>query len=122
MVWKEDWVARRLVADRFRDGRVFIAGDACHLWVPFAGFGMNAGIADVLNLTWLLGAHLSGWADERILDAYEAERRPITEQVSHFAMSQQQRHRKARLARRDIEDEGPEGEEARRGFGAAGTT
>jgi 2-polyprenyl-6-methoxyphenol hydroxylase-like FAD-dependent oxidoreductase len=87
IVSHEDWVARRLVADRFRDRRIFIAGDAAHLWVPYAGYGMNAGIADVLNLTWLLGAHLDGWAQPGILDAYEAERLPITDQVSRFAMS-----------------------------------
>ena len=118
VVSKEDWVARRLLADRFRDGRVFIAGDACHLWVPFAGFGMNAGIADVLNLTWLLGARIAGWADERILDAYQAERRPITEQVSRFAMGHQQKLAKPGLPAA-LEDEGPQGDEARRAFGAA---
>ena len=56
---KEDWIGRRLVADRFRDRRVFICGDAAHLWVPYAGYGMNAGIADALNLSWLLAAHLA---------------------------------------------------------------
>ena len=61
---KEDWVGRRLVADRFRNGRVFLAGDAAHLWVPYAGYGMNAGIADALNLSWLLAACVQGWADE----------------------------------------------------------
>jgi 2-polyprenyl-6-methoxyphenol hydroxylase-like FAD-dependent oxidoreductase len=86
VVSKEDWVGRRLVADRFRDGCAFICGDAAHLWVPYAGYGMNAGIADALNLSWLLGARLAGWAPEAILDAYEAERQPITEQVSRFAM------------------------------------
>ncbi|MGN0065715.1 MAG: FAD-dependent monooxygenase [Nocardioides sp.] len=83
----EDWVGRRLVASRFRDGRVFLAGDAAHLWVPFAGYGMNAGIADAVNLSWLLSAVLEGWADPGIIDAYEAERLPITEQVSRFAMA-----------------------------------
>jgi 2-polyprenyl-6-methoxyphenol hydroxylase-like FAD-dependent oxidoreductase len=83
----EDWIGRRLVADRFRDRRVFIAGDAAHLWVPYAGYGMNAGIADALNLSWLLAASLNGWGGAAILDAYEAERKPITEQVSRFAMS-----------------------------------
>ena len=86
MVSKEDWIGRRLVADTFRDRRVFICGDAAHLWVPYAGYGMNAGIADALNLSWLLGARLAGWAPESILDAYQAERQPITAQVSHFAM------------------------------------
>ena len=53
---KEDWIGRRLVADRFRDRRVFICGDAAHIWVPYAGYGMNAGIADAANLAWLLAA------------------------------------------------------------------
>jgi len=83
---KEDWVGRRLVADRFRRRRAFICGDAAHLWMPYAGYGMNAGIADATNLAWLLAACLQGWADPAILNAYEAERLPITEQVSRFAM------------------------------------
>ena len=86
IIRKEDWIGRRLVADKFREGRVFICGDAAHLWVPMAGYGMNAGIADAANLAWLLAAHLSGWAPAGILDAHEAERLPITEQVSLFAM------------------------------------
>ena len=87
IIRKEDWIGRRLVADKFREGRVFICGDAAHLWVPMAGYGMNAGIADAANLAWLLAAHLSGWAPAGILDAHEAERQPITEQVSVFAMN-----------------------------------
>ncbi|MFD2470123.1 FAD-dependent oxidoreductase [Amycolatopsis silviterrae] len=118
VVSKEDWTARRLLADRFRDRRVFLAGDASHLWVPFAGFGMNAGIADVLNLTWLLGAHLGGWAEEGILDAYEAERRPITEQVSQFAMNHQRKLARPGLPAA-LEDDTPAGEAARESFGTA---
>ena len=98
VVSKEDWVGRRLVADRFRDRNVFIAGDAAHLWVPYAGYGMNAGIADALNLSWLLAARLQRWADEGILAAYEAERQPITLQVSHFAMEHAAKMIKARRA------------------------
>lgn len=86
IITKEDWVGRRLVADKFRNGRVFICGDAAHLWVPYAGYGMNAGLADASHLAWLLAARVQGWADESILDAYEAERQPITQQVSNFAM------------------------------------
>jgi 2-polyprenyl-6-methoxyphenol hydroxylase-like FAD-dependent oxidoreductase len=84
---KEDWIGRRLVADRLQDRRIFICGDAAHLWVPYAGYGMNAGIADAVNLAWKLAAHLKGWAPEAILEAYEVERLPITDQVSRFAMS-----------------------------------
>lgn len=95
---KEDWFGRRLVANRFRKQAAFIAGDACHVWVPYAGFGMNAGIADAIGLTWLLAAVLQGWADERLLDAYEAERMPITEQVSRFAMAHAEKEIKRRGA------------------------
>ena len=84
---KEDWYGRRLIAGKFRDRSAFIAGDAAHIWAPYAGFGMNAGIADAMNLPRPLAAHLNGWALASILDAYEAERWPITSQVSQFAMS-----------------------------------
>jgi 2-polyprenyl-6-methoxyphenol hydroxylase-like FAD-dependent oxidoreductase len=80
----EDWTARRLVASKFRDGRVFICGDAAHVWMPLGGFGMSAGIADAANLAWKLAGVLHGWATPEILDAYEAERQPITEQASRI--------------------------------------
>lgn len=115
---KEDWVGRRLVAERFRDRNVFIAGDAAHLWVPYAGYGMNAGIADALNLSWLLAARVQGWGDEAILDAYEAERQPITMQVSHFAMDHAAKMIKARRAvPANIEADDAEGERARAEIG-----
>jgi len=118
IITREDWVGRRLVADRFRDRNVFIAGDAAHLWVPYAGYGMNAGIADALNLSWLLAARVQGWGDEAILDAYEAERQPITMQVSNFAMDHAARMIKARRAvPAHIEAQDAEGERARAEIG-----
>jgi 2-polyprenyl-6-methoxyphenol hydroxylase-like FAD-dependent oxidoreductase len=117
---KEDWVGRRLVADRFRRGRAFICGDAAHLWMPYAGYGMNAGIADAANLAWLLAAVLQGWADPAILDAYEAERLPITEQVSRFAMDMAGKVLGQRRAVPDeIELAGPEGDAVRNRVGQA---
>jgi 2-polyprenyl-6-methoxyphenol hydroxylase-like FAD-dependent oxidoreductase len=118
VISKEDWYGRRLIADKFRHRCAFIAGDAAHIWVPYAGYGMNAGIADAGNLSWLLAAHLNGWAPASILDAYEAERWPITSQVSRFAMS----HAEAEIRRRgavpeEIEDEGAAGERARHEVG-----
>ena len=115
---KEDWVGRRLIADKFRDRRAFICGDAAHIWVPYAGYGMNAGIADATNLSWLLAAHLNGWAPAGILDAYERERLPITQQVSHFAMD----HAHALASQRaavpdDIEVDGPDGDAKRAALG-----
>jgi 2-polyprenyl-6-methoxyphenol hydroxylase-like FAD-dependent oxidoreductase len=118
IISREDWYGRRLIANKFRDRCAFIAGDAAHIWVPYAGYGMNAGIADAMNLSWLLAAHLNGWAPASILEAYEAERWPITSQVSRFAMT----HAEAEIRRRgavpdEIEDAGPEGERARRQVG-----
>lgn len=120
IISKEDWVGRRLVADRFRDRRVFICGDASHLWIPMAGYGMNAGIADAMDLSWTLAARLQGWGAEGILQAYEAERLPITEQVSQFAMN----HALALQAQREgvpagIEQEGAEGDAVRAAAGRA---
>lgn len=110
IISKEDWIARRLVADRFRDRRAFICGDAAHLWVPMAGYGMNAGIADAMNLSWQLAAVLHGWAPPAVLDAYEAERQPITEQVSRYAMNHAVELAKLRSAvPAEIDDPGPAG-------------
>ena len=117
---KEDWVGRRLVADRFRKDRAFICGDAAHLWMPYAGYGMNAGIADATNLAWLLAAYLEGWAGIAILDAYEAERLPITEQVSRFAMEMAGKVLSQRRTVPDeIEQPGPEGDAVRKQVGQA---
>jgi hypothetical protein len=118
LLGKEDWVGRRLVADRFRDGRAFICGDAAHLWVPYAGYGMNAGIADAMNLSWMLAARLQGWAPEAILRAHELERQPITDQVSRFAM----KHAEGAIRERtsvpaQLEDDTLEGAAARRRVG-----
>jgi len=115
---QEDWIGRRMLADRFRDRRVFICGDAAHIWVPFAGYGMNAGIADAMDLSWMLAGMLQGWADPAILDAYEAERWPITEQVSHYAMNTALSLARARAdVPGEIEAPGPDGDAARARFG-----
>src|SRR5436309_16002459 len=82
------------------------------------GVAGDEGAAVAMNLSWLLAAHLNGWAPATILDAYEAERWPITSQVSRFAMS----HAEAEIRRRgavpgEIEDPGSAGERVRREVG-----
>lgn len=117
---KEDWVGRRLVADKFRDKRVFICGDASHLWVPMAGYGMNAGVADATTLSWHLAARLNGWGAPAILEAYEAERLPITEQVSRFAMNHALALQKEREeVPAELEDNSAAGKAARQATGEA---
>ncbi|MBR0858048.1 FAD-dependent monooxygenase [Bradyrhizobium liaoningense] len=70
------WNCSAMVADRFGDGNVFLAGDAAHETTPSGGFGMNLGVQDVQNLAWKLAAVLRGEATPSLLDTYEAERRP----------------------------------------------
>ena len=123
VISKEDWVGRRLVADRFRDRRAFICGDAAHLWIPNGGYGMNAGIADAAALAWTIAAVLKGWAPAAMLNAYEAERQPITEQVSHFAMNIALDVIKQRSAvPAEIELAGPDGAAARERIGREART
>jgi 2-polyprenyl-6-methoxyphenol hydroxylase-like FAD-dependent oxidoreductase len=71
------WEATADVADRFRDGRIFLAGDAAHVMPPYGGYGGNTGIHDAQNLAWKLAAVLQGRAGPELLDTYEAERRPV---------------------------------------------
>ncbi|MFJ6743710.1 FAD-dependent monooxygenase [Streptomyces sp. NPDC091279] len=65
------------LADRYRAGRVLLAGDAAHIHFPAAGQGLNTGLQDAMNLGWKLAATVNGWAPPGLLDTYEAERRPI---------------------------------------------
>jgi 2-polyprenyl-6-methoxyphenol hydroxylase-like FAD-dependent oxidoreductase len=73
----QKWLPRQLVADRYQSARCFLAGDACHLFVPTGGFGMNTGIGDAVDLAWKIAARLEGWGGEKLLASYETERRPI---------------------------------------------
>jgi 2-polyprenyl-6-methoxyphenol hydroxylase-like FAD-dependent oxidoreductase len=73
----QKWLPRQLVADRYQSARSFLAGDACHLFVPTGGFGMNTGISDAVDLGWKIAARLEGWGGEKLLASYETERRPI---------------------------------------------
>ncbi len=71
------WDLRIAVAETYRVGRVFIAGDAAHSHPPYGGYGLNNGLEDVANLGWKLQAALQGWGGEALLDSYGAERHPV---------------------------------------------
>jgi hypothetical protein len=73
----QPWAGHRVVAESYRAGRVFLAGDSCHMMWPRGGFGLNTGVGDALNLTWKLAAVLQGWGSEGLLASYDAERRPV---------------------------------------------
>lgn len=83
----DPWTARMLLADRYRSGRVFLAGDAAHLNPPWGGHGFNTGIGDAVNLGWKLAAVLDGWGSERLLESYKAERRPTAERTIREAVA-----------------------------------
>ena len=74
-----NWRHEQAVADRWRVGRVFIAGDAAHRFPPHGGFGMNSGVQDSVNLAWKLTAALRWGAGDALLDTYEIERRPVAQ-------------------------------------------
>jgi 2-polyprenyl-6-methoxyphenol hydroxylase-like FAD-dependent oxidoreductase len=77
MISVNEWTQHLLCAERYVQGRVFIAGDAAHLVIPTGGLGMNTGVGDATDLAWKLWATLQGWGGSRLLASYEAERRAI---------------------------------------------
>jgi putative polyketide hydroxylase len=81
------WEASAIVADRYRVGDVFLAGDAAHEMPPTGGFGLNTGVQDVHNLTWKIAAVLRGKADDRLLDSYHDERQRYGQVVTQNALA-----------------------------------
>ncbi|MFD8420611.1 FAD-dependent oxidoreductase [Streptomyces sp. NPDC059466] len=79
--WASDFRARTALAERFRAGRVFLAGDSAHIHSPAGGQGLNTSVQDAYNLGWKLGAVLSGAAPESLLDTYEEERLPVAAEM-----------------------------------------
>jgi 2-polyprenyl-6-methoxyphenol hydroxylase-like FAD-dependent oxidoreductase len=112
VVSTDPWTARMELADRCRSGRVFLIGDAAHLNPPFGGHGLNTGIGDAADLGWKLAAALAGWGGPRLLDSYEAERRPLHRRVIDEATANM-----ATLAPELLDDgldrPGPDGDRAR---------
>ncbi|HEX9431280.1 MAG TPA: FAD-dependent monooxygenase [Burkholderiales bacterium] len=113
----DEWVAHRLIADRYRDRGVFLAGDACHLHPPFGGYGMNMGIGDAVDLGWKIAAVLQGWGGARLLDSYEQERRPVHEYVMDEAVANHALLPR-QMWRPGLEDATPAGASVRADIGA----
>ena len=105
-----------LVAEKMRSGRVFLAGDAAHLFTPTGGLGYNTGIEDAANLAWKLEAAVKGRAGPGLLDSYEAERRPAAFRNTGFAREFADSIGNVRIPA-DIEDDTPAGEAARQALG-----
>lgn len=90
-----EWERATLLADRFRHGRVFLAGDAVHRVTPAGAFGMNTAIQTAHNLAWKLAAVLQGWAGTGLLDSYEIERRPWSLKTVELSQRLNSQHRRA---------------------------
>lgn len=98
MLYVGAWKQNLLLADRYADGRVFLAGDAVHLVIPTGGLGMNTGIGDAIDLSWKLAAVLRGWGGPALLPSYEAERRPVGDRnigASRYASTGRRKWRRA---------------------------
>lgn len=116
IVHADPWTAHRLIAERYAKGRVFLAGDACHLHPPSGGHGMNMGIGDAVDLGWKLAATLQGWGGPTLLDTYGLERKPVHQRVIDAAVESYALVG-GELSRADIEQPGTAGDRARSAAG-----
>jgi 2-polyprenyl-6-methoxyphenol hydroxylase-like FAD-dependent oxidoreductase len=110
MLYVGQWKMNLLLADRYGEGRVFLAGDAVHLVIPTGGLGMNTGVGDAIDLSWKLAATLAGWGGPNLLASYEIERRQVGDRnvaASGFAAGGRRIWRK--LYRPEIREHTPAG-------------
>jgi 2-polyprenyl-6-methoxyphenol hydroxylase-like FAD-dependent oxidoreductase len=113
------WRQNLLLADRYSEGRVLLAGDAAHLVIPTGGLGMNSGVGDAIDLSWKLAATLAGWGGPRLLKSYEIERRQIGERnvgASRYATLGRRKWRS--MWRPNIRENSPAGTETRKNLSA----
>jgi 2,4-dichlorophenol 6-monooxygenase len=80
------WTMTSQIADRYRDGQVFLVGDAAHRFPPSGGMGLNSGVQDAHNLAWKLHAVITDTADDTLLDTYEPERRPVAQRNAQASL------------------------------------
>lgn len=112
------WRRTELVAEHYRKGHVFLAGDAAHTMSPTGGMGVNTGFGDVMDLGWKLAATLKGWGGESLLSSYEIERRPVASRNAAFS-THNFKTWNAPIDTSGINEEGPRGDELRAKIGAA---
>jgi 2-polyprenyl-6-methoxyphenol hydroxylase-like FAD-dependent oxidoreductase len=119
LIAKAPWNAGfTLVADKLSHDRAFIAGDAAHLFTPTGGMGYNTSVDDAVNLGWKLAAVVQGWASERLLESYDAERKPIAYRNTAFARSMADSIGLIKIAP-NVDDDGVEAELIRQQLGEA---
>ncbi|MFI9510366.1 FAD-dependent monooxygenase [Nocardia sp. NPDC052566] len=106
----QHWVMTAFLAERFRHGRILLAGDAAHTVPIIGGLGMNVGIADVHNLCWKLAGVLHGWAAPALLETYEPERQPVAERTLRQTVENAQLMLQVLTKRRDQRRDGEEAE------------
>ena len=112
----DTWTANELMADRYADRRIILAGDACHLHPPAGGYGMNMGVGDGVDLGWKIAATLQGWGGPELVASYETERRPVHRAVIDEAMANYAIY--VAPPPSEIEDDGPTGDAIRAKLGA----
>jgi 2-polyprenyl-6-methoxyphenol hydroxylase-like FAD-dependent oxidoreductase len=118
MLYVGQWRMNLLLADRYGEGRVFLAGDAVHLVIPTGGLGMNTGVGDAIDLSWKLAATLTGWGGPNLLASYEIERRQVGEHnVAASGFATQGRRRWRALYRPEIREQTPAGAALRQELG-----
>ncbi len=81
------WSMSAQIAERYRRGRVFLAGDSAHRFPPTGGLGLNGGVQDIHGLVWRMAAVEAGWAQPALLDSYESERRPVAQKIADNSLS-----------------------------------
>jgi 2-polyprenyl-6-methoxyphenol hydroxylase-like FAD-dependent oxidoreductase len=110
MLYVGQWKMNLLLADRYGEGRVFLAGDAVHLVIPTGGLGMNTGVGDAIDLAWKLTATLEGWGGPNLLASYETERRQVgARNVAASGFAAQGRRTWRKLYRPEIREHTPAG-------------
>ena len=117
IIARSPWTAGlTLVAERFQAGRVFLGGDAVHLFTPTGGLGYNTAVEDAVNLGWKLAGAANGWGGPTLLESYEAERRPVAERNTGYARGFAESMGRFTVPA-DLEDDGPEGDASRGAVG-----